>query len=254
MDILLHTIALEPARWTPQRVSRPLAQLLPAIAERGFKQLEIYEPHLRDEAEWPEIIATLTSLGLKAEILSSYLDLKTSENFDDLKRRLDAFGFTKARIFPSAPATEEGMNTLAVRLRRLSARIPGVEILLETHDGSLADDPPLLVRMMEELSHPRIGLLYQPTFFDAERSLRQFELEKPFIRHLHLQGRRADTSFTRLEDGLVPWSRIITELSPEVNATLEFVPCAVCPPEQFDLAAALSEARSETDYARLLAM
>jgi sugar phosphate isomerase/epimerase len=256
MDILLHTIALEPARWTPQRVAQPLGNLLPSIAAHGFSRIEIFEPHIGNAAEWPQIIAALKDANMEAVMLSSYLSLHPNntpnhdldQRIDDLKRRLDAFGFRKVRIFPSADLTAEGARTLTARLRRLATAIPQTEILLETHDGSLADDPAMLVRLMENLGLDNVGLLYQPTFFDTERSLEQFELEKPFIRHLHLQGRAKDTSFVPLRDGLVPWEKIISGLERDVTATLEFVPSGICSVEQFDLEASLREARAEINY------
>jgi sugar phosphate isomerase/epimerase len=206
MDILLHTIALEPARWTTQRVAQPLVKLLPRIAAHGFSRIEIFEPHIENAAEWPRITAALNAANVEAVILSSYLNLHPDRTrgheldgrISELKRRLDAFNCRKVRIFPSADATDEGSATLSVRLRQLAAAIPQTEILLETHDGSLADDPAMLVHLMENLGLKNVGLLYQPTFFDTQRSLEQFELEKPFIRHLHLQGRAKDTSFTLL--------------------------------------------------------
>ena len=260
MNILLHTIALEPARWTPLRVSQPLVKLLPRIAAHGFSQIEIFEPHLANEAEWPEIKAALKAANVEAVMLSSYMSLhpkatpeaELDQRIGELKRWLDAFGFRKVRIFPAADVTEEGVRILSARLRRLAAAIPHVEIVLETHDGSLADDPALLVKMMENLDLPNVGLLYQPTFFDAKESLDQFELEKPFIRHLHLQGRPKDKSFVPLREGLVPWEKIISGLEREVTATLEFVPSGICPMEQFDLEASLREARDEVNYVEQL--
>jgi len=258
MEILLHTIALEPARWTPERVSQPLLHLLPHIAASGFKRLEIYEPHLQNDADWPEIATALAKLDIRAVILSSYLNLRPAVTSDEdlerqtgrLKSCLDAFGFSKVRIFPGAEHNEEGIRVFKTRLRHLSGQIPDVEILLETHDGSLADDPALLVRIVEELALPNVGLLYQPTFFEARRSIEQFHLQKPFIRHLHLQGRRPDFSVVALKDGLFPWSQVVPELDAKVNATLEFVSSGICPVERFDLAASLKEARAEVDYVR----
>ena len=51
MEILLHTIVFEPARWTPKRVSLTLQEILPAIARTGLRKLEIYEHHLSMAAD-----------------------------------------------------------------------------------------------------------------------------------------------------------------------------------------------------------
>ena len=79
MDLLFHTIALEPARWTPQRTSRDLAGILPPIASAGFRRIEVFEPHLTDATTSPKIRDAFRSL-ISPEILSSYLNLNTPES------------------------------------------------------------------------------------------------------------------------------------------------------------------------------
>jgi hypothetical protein len=46
MCILLHTIVVAPARWTPQKVSQQLLDLIPRLACARFTHLEIFEPHI----------------------------------------------------------------------------------------------------------------------------------------------------------------------------------------------------------------
>jgi sugar phosphate isomerase/epimerase len=262
MNLLLHTIAFEPARWTPRRVSRPLLELLPAIAAAGFRELEIYEPHLGVEAESSGIRDAFAGLGLVPVILSSYLNLNPAQTADGaldeeiakLAQRIAFYGFRKVRLFPGPgmkPADEGAPGIFMERIHRLLKRLPPVEVLLETHDGSLADDPALLARLMGQLPS-NVGLLYQPTFFTRQSALDQFHLQKPFIRHLHLQNRHPDFSFARLREGVIPWPEIIADISDKADATVEFVPEGICPEETFDLQATLGQAREETDYVRTL--
>lgn len=261
MDILLHTIALEPARWTPQRVSRPLTELLLPIAAAGFRRLEIYEPHLTDASTSPEIKDALARLDLVPVILSSYLNLNPSVTPDagldaklqQLRERFDYYGFEKLRLFPGPGMNGEDKAAIAIfidRLKRLAGKLSNVEVLLETHDGSLADDPALLVRLVEDLALPNVGLLYQPTFFEPQGAFDQFRLQKHLIRHLHCQNRNPDLSFATLKDGVIPWPEIFGQLPAGVNATIEFVPVGICSPAEFDLDATLQQARAETDYVR----
>lgn len=258
MNLLLHTIAFEPARWTPRRVSRPLPELLPAIAAAGFRELEIYEPHLGVEAESSGIRDAFERLGLVPVILSSYLNLNPAETADaaldegiaKLAQRIAFYGFRKVRLFPGPgikPADEGATAIFMERLHRLLPRIPPVEVLLETHDGSLADDPALLVRLMGQVPS-NVGLLYQPTFFTRQSALDQFRIQKPFIRHLHLQNRNPDLSFATLREGVIPWPEILAEIGDKAGATVEFVPEGICPEEAFDLQATMRQAREETDY------
>ena len=74
MDILFHTISMEPARWTSQRVSQKLSDLIPKIAGASFEKLEIYEPHLAAEDE-EALLASLFKHGLDPVMLSSYLQI-----------------------------------------------------------------------------------------------------------------------------------------------------------------------------------
>jgi sugar phosphate isomerase/epimerase len=258
MNLLLHTIALEPARWTPRRVSRPLVELLPAIAAAKFRELEIYEPHLGDGVESTAIREGFERLGLVPIVLSSYLNLNPAHTSDavldqeisKLAERIVFHGFRKVRLFPGSgmkPADESATAVFMDRLDRLLRRIPPVEVLLETHDGSLADDPALLVRLMGQLPG-NVGLLYQPTCFTRQSALDQFRLQKPFIRHLHLQNRNPDLSFATLGEGIIPWGEILGEIGDHADATLEFVPAGIQPEEAFDLQTVLRQAREETDY------
>jgi sugar phosphate isomerase/epimerase len=265
MHILLHTIALEPARWTPARVSRPLVELLPAIRDAGFMELEIFEPHLTLAPDEPTLVRELAQHGLAPVVLSSYLDLSpadySTEAFLEQSRMLQArvarFGFRKVRLFPGRSPTPdrigETIQIIAQRLRHLADPQPEVEFLIETHDGSLADNPADAVRLVEECERPNIGLLWQPTQFEAEAARRQFALQREFIRHIHLQNRKADGGFAPLAEGIIPWRELLAEIPPGVDATLEFVPSGVCPFERFDLAKSVQEAVQESSYAQGLA-
>ena len=265
MNILLHTIALEPARWTPQRVSCPLVEMLPHIAEKTeFRELEIFEPHLSSETISPDIREAFGQYKLTPVILSSYLNLNPTVTSDaeldakikQLAERVDYYGFKKLRLFPGPtmnPADSAEVAVFTERLKKLVSRVPGLEVLLETHDGSLADDPKVITRIVEELAHPDVALLFQATFFQSEESiLEQFHVEKPYIRHVHLQNRAPDLTFVGLTDGMIPWPRILNELGENVAATVEFVPAGICAVEEFDMDATLKQARAVAEYVRSL--
>jgi sugar phosphate isomerase/epimerase len=265
MNILFHTIAIEPARWTPQRVSRPLTELLPHISRAGFRDVEIFEPHLTADATSQEIKDALTANNLTPVVLSSYLNLNPEKTSDaevdesgaQIAGRVAFYGFKKLRLFPGPgmnPGDSAGVAAFTARVKRLASRLPKTEILLETHDGSLADDPAVVVRIVEDLAMPNVGLLFQATTFqDRNVIMEQFHIEKPLIRHLHLQNRMPDASFVGMRDGIIPWPEILKELGGRVDATLEFAPVGICPMEQFDLTAALAQAVDEAAYVRSLA-
>lgn len=265
MDLLFHTIAVEPARWTPQRTSQDLITLLPRITAAGFTRLEIFEPHLTSAPISADIQAAFQSLNLTPEILSSYLNLNpaaaSSTELDAaievIRARISFYGFRRMRLFPGPamdPSDKDAITAFTTRLERLITALPDTEILLETHDGSLADDPATITQIVRDLNAPTVALLYQPTIMKPEPALAQFALQLPYIRHVHLQNRQAEGSFSTLQEGVVPWPQIISQLSPTVTATLEFVPIAICPVEQFDLATTLAQAKSEAAYFRTLSL
>jgi sugar phosphate isomerase/epimerase len=247
MEVFLHTIALEPARWTPQRVSRPLLELLPRIAQSRFRKLEIFEPHLTMSGNEDRLSEAIREHGLEPVILSSYLRLapdtgtasKVEQQTEELLRRVSRFGFKAVRLFPIAGTSGE----LERRARQLAASAPEVEFLFETHDGSLADDPERLVEFVKSLGQPNCGLLFQPTFFDPEGTAQQFELERHLIRHVHLQNRRPANrgEFASIQSGVIEWSAILKSLPPGVATSVEFVPAGICAPAEFDLERTFAE-------------
>ena len=257
--ILFHTIAVEPARWTPQRVARPLIGLLPHIADAGFKHLEIFEPHLTLTSDLDMVRETLAALEMTPVVLSSYLNLNPARMTDaevpveieKVAKLIEMFGFQKMRVFAGPgidPADADAVRIFIERVEKLAAALPHIAILLETHDGSIADDPAVLVDMMHKITAPNVGLLFQPTFFDAEQALAQIRLEAPFIRHIHLQNRNLEKGFKPLAGGLFSWPALLAELPSPVPMTLEFTPAGICSPEKFDLTATLAEAKSEIAY------
>lgn len=259
MEIFFHTIALEPARWTPRKVSQTLSDLLPKIADSGFRKVEIFEPHLRETAQWPAIREKLKECALEPVILSSYIDLAGLPEAEipaaiaSLEEALGYFAFPTVRIFPGprvSPDDKEAVAGFTERLGRFASRFPKLQILLETHDLSIADDPDRIVAVVKDVGAANVGLLFQPTIFDGKAELEQFARQRDCIRHVHLQNRKPDRGFDTLENGVTPWAEILKDLPYGVNASLEFVPSGICPEEQFDADIVLAQARQERDYVR----
>ena len=260
MNILLHTIALEPARWTPQRVSRPLAELLPTISGAGFYKLEVFEPHLSLLPDEQVMVALFQHHHLVPTVLSSYLEVSPHQNPDasyeqhanELLERLDRFGFRKVRLFPgqSPDAMSIATTILATskRLHTLAGQRPDVQFLLETHEGSLADNPAGAVALVEASDAPNVGLLWQPTVFEPAAARAQWELQQAYVRHIHLQNRTADGKFCRLSEGVVPWPEILEAARFGVDVSLEFVPSGICEVESFELTTSVQEAVEEFGF------
>ena len=260
MKIHLHTIALEPARWTPRRVSRPLADLLPEIAGAGVATLEIFEPHLSlapDEAALPALLARW---GLEPVILSSYLPLspvsadgaRFARLADELEARVRRFGFQAVRLFAGEkvrPDDEPAIACVRGRVEALARRLPEVRFLMETHDGSIADSPERILALVEEeIALPNVALLYQPVVFEREKALAQFTLQRRAIRHIHLQDRDPSGAMTRIGEGVIPWCEILAQADPGWSASLEFIPGGIG--EGADYRTALAQAVADIAKAR----
>ena len=233
----------------PKRVSQRLLDLVPKIAEAGFAEVEVFEPHIDLEA-LEEIRQSFGAHSVRPTVLSSYLDLAALAEeaipaaVDELKVKTGALGFRKIRLFPGpkiSPADGEGVTIFEERLFRLATELGPVEVLLETHDGSIADDPRRVLDIVSRYKGKNIGLLYQPTVFKEPEAWEQFEMQKAFIRHVHLQDRDANRKIVFPNDGILPWQRILGEFAGDV--TIEFLPAGMLPEEEFSLAATLDEAR-----------
>ncbi|MEO6760413.1 MAG: TIM barrel protein [Saprospiraceae bacterium] len=263
MEPLLHTIALEPERWKPARVSRPLIELLPAIQELGLSDLEVYEPHLLLAPSGTQLQKALQEYELNPVILSSYLDLNPAITSDaELERKITQlvgliaqYSFRRVRLFAGirmSPDDVEGAGIFAARLSTLAARMPEVEFLVETHDLSLADNPAFIFKLINDLGRSNVKLLFQPTLFKREAASAQFHLQQSLVHHLHLQNRDADGHFVSLAEGLVDWREILTSSGPEVSCAIEFVPAGICSLESFDQEVVLAEIRAEAEFIRSL--
>jgi sugar phosphate isomerase/epimerase len=249
---LVHTIALEPARWTPARTSQPLPVLIEAIAAAGFSAVEIFEPHLDALKDDDAAVALLQTNRVQPVILSSYLDVahpnaeQTAQNAADVIARMRKFGFQALRIFPGRHVNPNDTHTtarVASRLRSLARALSPATILLETHDGSIADDPARIVRLLSEIAEPNVGLLFQPTVFTPEATTRQLALQRDFILHVHLQNRNAKGEFATLAQGVIPWPEILRSLPDSVGTTIEFTPAGLRP--DFSLPETLAEISAE---------
>lgn len=260
----LHTIALEPARWTPARVSKPLEDLLPAIRSAGFSSLEVFEPHITLAPDRSRLRDAFQSNELTPQILSSYLDpgpdAMSREDFASAAtmtvERAMEFGCRAIRVFPghAAAGTTIGQSLplIADRIAELADLAGDMEIFIETHDGHIADAVELMPELIHCIDRKNVGLLFQPTVFQPEAALAQFDLQKDCIRHVHLQNRKPDGSFERLMDGIIPWDQILKALGAHVTGTIEFVETGIRPVAEFELDVALAEAGDTAAWAESL--
>ena len=234
--------------------------MLPAISAAGFYKLEVFEPHVALAPDPDALADAFAAAHLSPMVLSSYLEMNPANISDDLfaakadevLARVDRFGFQKVRLFPAREPnlsrTDETADRVAARLKHLASARPGTEFLLETHDGSLADDPARVLRVLESCGEPNVGLIWQPTVFQVEAARQQFAVQQHAIRHFHLQNRTSADRFTTLEAGIIPWKEFLSAGYFGADVTIEFLPAGLCAVEEFDLTTTLQQAVQEFDY------
>lgn len=255
MNILLHTIALEPNRWQPARVSTPLATYLDKIASAGFNTLEVFQPHLDLAPDLTEVLDGLAHFQLDAHILSAYVKLgapadqeaEIDAELERIAEYINDFGFRKIRLFPGTVPDGDTPKATAQRVelrwKKLLSLCPEVVLLIETHNASLADDFQLIYQLVAKQKDPRIQLLFQPVIFQSAPTIQQFQIQKKLIGHIHLQDRDPEMKLVPFGSSAstVPWKEILTALDFAVDASIEFVPSSITPTDQFSIAKTLEE-------------
>lgn len=172
------------------------------VAEAGLQSIEwggdVHVPP--GDLRTAEAVARQTrEAGLEVACYGSYLRLGTrdagadSPSFPDVLDTARALGAPWIRVWAgtrgSAEATPEDWMAVAEDARHCAdlAAAAGIGLVIEYHGNSLTDSPASAVRLLDQIGHPRVRALWQPTkgLSDAET---QAELEAllPWLVNLHL--------------------------------------------------------------------
>ncbi|PZD95404.1 sugar phosphate isomerase/epimerase [Paenibacillus sambharensis] len=179
------------------------------FAERHrFDGIELWGVHARQmyEREREEALAQLDvmrSAGLAVSMISDYIDMGGSADRQaalvkgsQLADMARWFGARRIRIFAGTKAsmemTAEERADCVRLIRELSERCAdkGVELLVETHPGTLADTLASTIRLIHEVEHKSLGInldflhLWE-SGTDPVAAFRQLE---PWVRHFHLKN------------------------------------------------------------------
>jgi sugar phosphate isomerase/epimerase len=267
-SLLLNTIALDPNRWTPEKVAfHDLADLLPAVATSGFHALEVWQYHvsrLSDE-EFDALTERARSLNVTFPIVGLYpaLHLEGEERAREweamqrLARRAEALGATVIKVFVGQFGSEEvgAAYEQSVAFARDLARVAdeqGMTLTAETHPDTLCDSVPATLRFLDDVDVSNVRLCYQPFDFEStERTIADYRTLREHIIHVHLQGRR-DDRMVLLERADVNYNAFLQTLAADGfdgYLCIEFVEgCVVERPEDFDLAVVLANARRDRAF------
>ena len=274
MQLLFNTIMLEVNRWAADKTpSRPLTNLLPAVAAAGFDELELWQYHVSslDDAGFAQLQAELAANRVRCPAFGAYpvLHLQGAEaqaaeaELDALVDRAAALGARTFKIFPgrlaSDRASAEDRGRTVERLLRLADRLGehNMRLTLETHGNTLCDTLDSTAALLEELAPAdHIGLCFQPyTDQDTVAALAAYDRFAAAIEHVHLQNRGPDGACTRLADGTwIDYARFLPHIAAagfDGLLCLEFT-ADLFPPEgaAFDPQTVIDHAAADRDFVR----
>lgn len=268
-DLLLNTIALDPNRWTADKIPHyALADLLPAVAEAGFPDVEIWHYHLThpSEAGVAALDERMQHLGLRAPVVGAYpvLHLEGEALYREraamhaLMDRAHRLGARVVKCFAGrlgSDAVDEPAYARSVRFTRELAAYAGslgLTLTAETHPDTLCDSVAACRRFLEAVEASNLHLCFQPfDFTDTAQAGADYEALRKHVIHVHLQG-RANDRITLLEEADIDYRPVLQALADggfDGYLCIEFVKgCVVDRPDAFDLDLVLANARRDRDF------
>lgn len=268
-ELLLNTIALDPNRWTAEKVAYfDLVDLLPAIAEAGFDALEVWQYHLSRLTD--EQVAKLSerarSLGVTFPVVGLYpaLHLEGEERDREWKAmetmiaRSAALGARVVKMFAGRLGSEEADDAAFARsvafAQRMAEAAEAHEMVLtaETHPDTLCDTVPATHRFLDAVAAPNLRVCFQPfDFTSTEQTLADYRALRSPIVHVHLQGRR-DDRISLLEEADLDYHAILGALATDGFdgvLCIEFVKGGIVErPEAMDVGEVLANARRDRAF------
>lgn len=165
----------------------------------GFDGIEIWGAHARSLAEDRRDADWLAGFGLSVPMISDYLPLDRPGldahvmRLAQIARRWDA---DRIRTFAGRSATRDtgraGRETIVAGLRHAVTRLAenGIDLLVETHPGTLADSLDATQRLLREVEHPGLGVNFDAIHLWAagDDPVAAHRALGPHIRHHHLKN------------------------------------------------------------------
>lgn len=269
IDILLNTIALDPNRWTPEKIAFfKLKSVLEPIARSGFDALEVWQYHLvrETEAAVKKIARQADELGLRMPIIGAYPKLHLAgaagqAEMDSMAKLLDYGNMLNTRVMKiwlgaigskaiAEDERERSYESLA-RIIEMAAQ-HGITITGENHDNTLLDSLEACERVFELHFAANLKVCYQPyDFTSTEKAVADYRALADRVVHIHFQGRR-NGQFEWLEMAEVNYVDLVAAMADcafQGYWCIEFVKnCVVQQPQDLDLALVLDNATRGRRY------
>jgi sugar phosphate isomerase/epimerase len=267
---LLNTIAIEPNRWTQDKVPAcDLSELLPSIQASGFEHLEVWQYHFsrKSNDELKVLRAGAGQLGLDFTIAGVYPLFHLEGEEADVARRemygvLDRaallgvqwvkFFFGRIAAREITPRQLELTNSRAHAWINYGRREHGLSFCAELHGGTIFDPYEFGRKYIATNRDLALKVCWQPYGGDGlDRCIKIIRDLGPEIAHAHFQPSNAQGRCL-LQDAELDYRQIVPALH---SANAQFMPSVVFVPggfasaeKPFSLDAALADAASEARW------
>lgn len=205
---------------------------LARLREYGFDGIELWPRYLEEwgVARWK---TALDAIGMCCVQLCPYFDFVSGEaKLAASRRMLDEYlgaaallGCRRLRVFTGPPwgegvigareATPGQWESAIGRLREYCDLAgTAVELCLECHEGSLMEDSPSTLRLLEAVGRPNLTVNLQLPLRDEESCVSLRELGR-FTRHIHIHNWETalgEGPLTFLDAGAFDWRPVIASV------------------------------------------
>lgn len=269
IHFLLNTIALDPNRWTKDKVPYyRIDQLVKPIIISGFHFLEIWQYHVSFENEIyiKHLGDQGRALGLSFPVVGMYpkLHLDGEDRRREIAQIEKILNYAKilganvlkmfvGNISSSAITQPEYDNSLETMKRVISlAKSMDLMVTGETHQKTLFDNIDSCLTFMKKINADNFMICFQPyNLEETEQALSDYKLVTDRVIHVHYQGRK-DKQMELLENSSLDYKKLSQTLIENRFAgyiSLEFVKnCVVESNADFKLDLVLQNARRDRDY------
>ena len=247
-----------------------LHYLLPHIAAAGFDRIEAWQWHVSGAThdELDVICGLAQSLGITMPYMAVYPAFHLEDGPEaeqaqaalfDLIERAGVLGVGAFKIMLGSRKGSEITEQETERHDRrfgewyAACREAGIDIVAELHGGTLLDPYEVGKQWIDDHPEFEIGICYQPyDFLDPAAAVALADEFRGKIRHVHLQGRAADSgAFCLLADSPLDYATLLPRLicdNGSPSMTLEFVKDCIQGDVPFDLGHVLRSAQDDADF------
>ena len=281
VNVTLNTIALEPNRFTSEKIPHlDITELLPKIADAGFTAIEMWQFHISGKTldEVKAVRQLGDSMGLSFPVIGAYplfhLEGEDAEKEKAIQmgliERAEILGSPLIKMFlgkiKGSEITPEQIQLTEERLRSwtTAAKARNIRFCAELHDKTLFDPEETGEAFLARNPDLEMAVCYQP--YDFQSTNAGLALADRFagrIIHVHLQGHGPDKEYPipwgqnlcSLEESAIDYSRLlprINKANPGVTYGIEFVRGGMGPAEELDYDVALAEALRDKLFAEAI--